>query len=317
MNDKTMKELKEATNKLIGSSILIEGMYEKLLYAELEKGIDSKEYKDLFDVLRIFLKLEYNIISKILDTPFCLYFVDIIKKNKCNRLYDLIKNDYDLYKMLLIGEYKAEYDAVKDDYELSYSQEDYVNHKLQKEDFKLLTKNVLNFKKDKMYIRVLDFYINNTDDHEIKKLLLEEKYNTIKKNKILDAWYFNNYDYADSLLVESDEIVADRFEISLDDYLEYKNDYYNNSFELVIDELLSKHINSKSDELFYETKMLSSLLCMNFMGIKGSYDNIEFDIKHYPELYEQKYIDFIDKVYGKYPLIQKKLKPVVSKREVI
>lgn len=317
MDKEAYNEYYETTKRTIANSKLIEKMYKNLSNIELEKGKDSKEYKDLFDFLKHSSKLEYGIINRIIDSPFCLYFYEIITNNECKRLIEKIKNDYELCEKVLLKDYSEQYDILKKETGVTYTKDDFIEYKMSKISRKILLKNIFILRQGKMYINILDYYINTIDNIEIKKILLEEKYSTITKNKNIENWYFKSGDNIDYLLVESDYIVADRLNMNLQDFLSIKGNYYNNSFELIIDNLLDNQDKNNNDELLYETNMLSILFCMNIMSLKDSYDNIEYDMEHNPELYDEKSIDLIEKVYEKYPVLEKKLRPIISNKEVI
>lgn len=317
MDKETYNEYYETTKKTIDNSNLIEKTYKNLSNIELEKGKDSKEYKYLFDFLKHSSKLEYEIINRIIDSPFCLYFYEIITNNECKRLIEKIKNDYELCEKVLLKDYSEQYDILKKETGVTYTKDDFIEYKMSKISRKILLKNIFILRQGKMYINILDYYINTIDNIEIKRILLEEKYSTITKNKNIENWYFKSGDNIDYLLVESDYIVADRLNMNLQDFLSIKGNYYNNSFELIIDNLLDNQDKNNNDELLYETNMLSILFCMNIMSLKDSYDNIEYDMEHNPELYDEKSIDLIEKVYEKYPVLEKKLRPIISNKEVI
>ena len=279
----------EKCDKTIETSKKIESLYQELANIEFSYGRDSNEYIMLSKIISSTSLSEYNDIKRFIESPYADYFKRYISLSKCDRLIDIINDDYEIVKSIL---------------EKSNEKTELDHHKL--------CKSLFNLIQSKSYIKILDMYIDKEKNSEIKKFLIDEKYDIIERNNSLQNWYFG-FDNT-CLLIESDFLSSLEVEVKENEYVKLKNNYYINVFSNFLNLVYSAKLDNM-EKIIYETNIYSLLLSMNNEYTFETLCELKDDIRIC--LTSSRTKKFIDNIYRSYPSIERKVKVKCRNEEVI
>lgn len=273
----------EKCEKTVETSNKIEDLYQELADIELKYGKDSNEFIMLAKVIESVSLSENNNLNYFLSSPYVDYYEKYISSIGCDRLVDKINNNIELSK--------------KED-------DEFINHKLYKKIFNLI--------QSKKYVNVLDLYINKEKNKEIKKFLIDEKYDIIQRNSLIEEWYFKSSNLI-CMLVESDFLVSLETEINEKDYVSLKNNYYSSVLSKFLDLIYVDELDYM-DKLIYETNIMSLLLCMNSEYTFKNLCEMKDDIRSCFASFDTN--KFVKSMYTKYLKLEKKTKINYGKEEL-
>ena len=270
----------EKCEKTVETSNKIEELYQELADIEFRYGKCSNEYLMLSKIIQSISSKENNDLKYMISSPYIEYFERYIQLSGCERLIDKIKISFDVSDKLNKKNY--------DDFELA-------NHKK--------CKNIFNLIQSKTYIKVLDLYIDKEKNKEVKRLLIDEKYDIIERNNLLESWYFG-FDNV-CLLVESDYLSSQEVLMNENDYVKCKNSYYTSVFSRFLDSIYSSDLDA-FDKAIFETNMISLLLCMNNEYTFNNLCEMKDDIRK--SIASKATKRFVNNIHSKYLSLEKNLK---------
>lgn len=293
-------------NKTVAVSSCITDLYNKLSYFEQTKGIKSQEYIDIQILIRTFENYERKMLQDITsDSSILAMYKSFILSSKCDRLRLKLSDEYSYCEKVINSNVNEAYDELLERYGEITPREEFVSNQFEKFGKGILMARVFDLSRKKVLVKLLDYYIENTNDPSVKQFLIREKYSVLSCNGSLESWYFNYEDDNDCLLIDLDLINSFNFDIPLDEYLDLKNEYFAELCEKITRKALKDDLRVEKIRTFYETFILTSLLSMDVNSMNDCY-NIFSNTTRNKSLKEEN-IDFIDSVYSKTSVLAKKI----------
>ena len=294
-------------DKTIYLSNNITGLHMKLSRIEYEKGKDSLEYQKLVSAIKVAKELEKKFLEDIAKyQPILLLFKEYALSKNCKRITEKLKNDSDLVKKVFLARLHERYDELKKENKIDLQKKEFLQKEYAEHGIKLLSTIIFNLISSKTYVELIDDYIEETDDEDIKKSLIYEKNLTLSRDGALEDWYFGFNDNLDALLVESDTLMSSAIDKPLENYQNLKNNYYINTCDNMIRLILEESYKTDDIKLLYELNILSLLLNMDAKGVSDSFTAFQNEIDVNPYDYDGSSIDFIHEIYGKSVSLAKK-----------
>lgn len=302
-------EYNEEFDKMISLSNKISSLHINLSRVEYEKGKDSLEYKKLVSAIEMSKELENDYISNITkDTSVLPLFKKYAISKNCKRIIEKFKNEAELAKKELFSKSNERYDELLEQRKINIPREKFLKNDYDNYGIKLLTTIIFNLLSSKTYIELIDDYIEQSDNEDIKKALIYEKNLTLSRNEQLENWYFGFTNDLDALFVESDIIMANTLDKPLENYQNLKNNYYVEICDEMIRYILESPYNTKDIKTLYELNILALLLNMDVQAITNSYKLFQDELEVNPYSYEDSAINFVNEIYSKSVPLAKKYK---------
>lgn len=296
------------SEKIIKLSDNIMKLYYRLSFVEIEKGKESQEYNKILLAIQMSLELEEELLNEIKkDYEVLLFFNDYISMNNCRRLEEKAKNEQDFAQSIFFAIANDNYDKMAEKKEIKISKKDYLKKEYEERGSQNIRRIACNLKSAKTYIKLLEDYIEHTDDMNVRSALICEKNITLSENKALESWYFGFANDIDALIIESDELISSGLEMPLENYKNYRNNFYLEACDIATQSTLKDQINYPEEKIINELRFLSYLLSMDAETMEMSYKLFQDEVEDDPYSYDKKYIEYVDSIYGKTASLTKRI----------
>ncbi len=306
MESKSFEYMNKFENVIYVSN-QISALYTLIAEEEINYGRNKGNYSILLSNIRTLENIEKNLMEPILnDSSILYYFKDFVERSKCERLKYKLYSDYDILEKIYDSTINEKYDDLVEKKLINITRDEFKKDELNQHKNKVFLTCIFNLIEKKKYVKILDYYINNARDGKSKKMLVSELYTTISCCKSLEDWFFGDEDNIDCLLIDCDEVVAINQDLSLESYLNLRNNHFINLIDNFIHSIIEEDINYDEIKTLYETNLISMILSLDAKSLSNSYrifrEGIEINGM------EKEKADFIDDTYSKSLLLLRKIK---------
>lgn len=307
--EKFPSEYRELFEKINSISKSISNIYVRLANLEIKYGANSLEYNKCLSLLQIAAEREKELLKEVMsDSSVFTIFKQYISSENNERLRNKFKNDYDIVKTSFYAMTNDKYDELIEKKKTNLFRDVFLQREYQSYGKDIFKSCVFYLKKSKMYIKILDNYISNVKDPNLRRFLIYEKNLVLSGCKELESWYFGFNDGIDCMLLESDFVTSDTLDLTVDEYLKQLDDYFLGMCDDLTVSALESFCSSLESKMAYELNILASLLNMDALTISKSYKKFQEEVESNPYKYEQSSIDFVDDIYSKCQDVMKKVK---------
>lgn len=283
-------------DELVKMSFKIKTLYYDLAKEEFDNGINSPEYKRILKSIRELEEIENVTLQKIYNDPYLLaLYSSYMRLRVCERLDTKLRYEYDPCE-----KYVSLFS--KDNIKETFQSDNIENVETQMAGRIIVMNSIFNLARSKKLIELLDYY---KDDEEMKKFSIWEKYRNISCSSDLEHWYFNYGDPTRCLLSEDDSVNSANFRMPKEIYEFFRNRYYTNHFKIHTRNLLADDLKDDRMTKFFETTILSNLLCLDDQLVVDCYKYF-FSLTE-KQNYPKQNVDELEKLFSNYPVLVKKI----------
>ncbi len=317
MNDSIDDEYIVQFDNAINTSNQIDSYYDELKYIEYSEGRNCEEYKKVLNKIKCALDYEKQKLNDIfIDPSVLVLFLKYVKERDCKRLSSKFVNEYNLAELIFYAETNDTYDRIIDYFDVDISRDKYIKNEIIKNGNKVKFKSVYYLMLSKMYIKLIDEYLKDCKDLKMRNYLINMKYKSLETCNELENWYFGFEPSNDALLVESDFLLADSFNMNIDNFEIIKNNHLFSMVKRMIDLALKKSGKSEENKMYYEINILTILLNMEIFTLSDTYLFFQKIMEYSKGKYDENSVNFVDSLFSKCPELIKKFTYVPNKKEM-
>lgn len=317
MNDSIDDEYIVQFDNAINTSNQIDKYYEELKNVELNLGTNCEEYKKVLAKIDCALDCEKQKLNDIfIDPSVLVLFLKYVKEKKCKRLLSKFVNEYNLAELIFYADANDTYDKIIDYFDVNISRDKYIKNEISKNGNKIKFKSVYYLMLSKMYLKLVDEYLNNCTDLKMRSFLIDMKNKSLESCNELENWYFGFEQSNDSLLIESDFLLADSFNMQVDNFEIIKNNHLFSMVKKMIELALQKSCESEETKMYYEINILTILLSMEILTLSDTYLYFQKIMEYTKGKYDEDAVSFVDSLFSKCPELAKKFTYVPNKKEL-